>query len=773
MSKRLDLEDKEYINSGDLLIDEPDPLDAIDDNIILYEYLAESVVLYENDEGYSIEKETLHGNTFVYTILDPFGIKIYRWRSFHDYETAKDFTKTVCYQIFKDEVAKHEAEINGEYMSDDDFWLDIADEKPARYDIVDKTLVHIPHIFEKEKGFLDKLTKSNTLVFHRDDPSTVMLKQVYEGKGWDVLTTPCSLIDDDELKELFAKHDRLVFLGHGSSYGLIGMFGPEVAPYMKDKKIFAIWCNADKYFENHNIGKGCFITKNAPSEVWESVAAGCGNISAELMLENITYWSKLCADVVEECLEGDPQKGVDYIRKNYLEQYGNHPVSIYNADSAHVLGTNVPLPEYTFKGKPLEPKDYPVPDFDEEAFLKHPVANIRDLKEDNAKNDSETSILEALSASEIWAEYYSDIPEEQFKAIIEIDPTTKDDKMGKYSKWLINLFKAGVDVVSESQEFKDQLQIFDKNKHKHNEADRDIGKIKSIEELIDLNHKYEEAVQKSEYELRAGQVPGVEVLGDTANWEIYMPKTYEASKYLRGQNAVWCTGRHNDDSYWKSYNRDSDLIIFINKKDRDTKYQGAFHRKDKELDEFRDARNKSIDFIDFIMQDNYELFNFAKDNPYFKNIKEVKETKAIIDFTQGKPFIYDGQPAPEKLAPFIKNIEFKSTELVADSFKGCAALTEVKLPEGVETVPAECFSGCTALTKVTLPSTITKIGILAFGGCEKLKEINLPESLKEIGLYAFKGCDDVTLNVKRGTKFSVKLLDGPFIKEHLKWEEKK
>lgn len=94
------------------------------------------------------------------------------------------------------------------------------------------------------------------------------------------------------------------------------------------------------------------------------------------MLENITYWCKLCADVVDDCLAGNVQRSVDYIRKNYLEKYGNHPVTIFNADSAHAFLEDKPLPKYQFKGKKLEEKDYPYPGFDEEEFLKNPKASI-------------------------------------------------------------------------------------------------------------------------------------------------------------------------------------------------------------------------------------------------------------------------------------------------------------------------------------------------------------------------------------------------------------
>ena len=199
-----------------------------------------------------------------------------------------------------------------------------------------------------------------------------MLAQIYEGKGWDVFRET-SKYDQEELFRVVDAHERVVCLGHGSSYGLIGMFGPEMAPHFKDKKLFVIWCNADGYFEKYNIGQGQFITGNMPSEVWECRSAGCGSISKELMLENITYWSKLCADVCEQCLEGKVNEGVEYIRKNYLELYGNHPVTIYNCNRTQCLGTKVELPKYEFKGKPLEGDDKPVGGFDEKAFLEHPT----------------------------------------------------------------------------------------------------------------------------------------------------------------------------------------------------------------------------------------------------------------------------------------------------------------------------------------------------------------------------------------------------------------
>lgn len=195
---------------------------------------------------------------------------------------------------------------------------------------------------KKSTGFLDKLNKSDTLVIHCQDRSTEMLGQIYSGKNWDVLRD--GNIDKDELHQLLQSHDRIVCLGHGTGSGLINVqgggatIGTAEAPFLKDKKLFVIWCNADKYFESHGIGNGQFITGNMPSETYECSGAGCGNISADLMLENITYWSKLCADVVERALSGDAAGAAKYVQDKYIEKYGDHPVTIYNAERTKVQG---------------------------------------------------------------------------------------------------------------------------------------------------------------------------------------------------------------------------------------------------------------------------------------------------------------------------------------------------------------------------------------------------------------------------------------------------
>lgn len=330
--------------------------------------------MVEEKDGYALyQNDSAKEGEFEYKVFDVYGVMIGKWTSKVDClsMTTSEYNRSGNRQIFfkvvnqeKDKVRKAAIEKAAKERAAAKEKAQRAASKPvptySRYDDDDDVswyrsgsstgsykssnyfggYSYAPKT--KSTGFLDKLNKSDTLVIHCADNSTDMLSQIYKGKGWDVLRD--GDIDKDELHQLLQSHDRIVCLGHGTSGGLINVQGggtvigaPE-APYLKDKKLFVIWCNADGYFNAHNIGKGQFITGNMPSEVWECRAAGCGEISKELMLENITYWSKLCADVVERALNGDAQGAVDYVRDKYIEKYGDHPVTIYNAERTKVHG---------------------------------------------------------------------------------------------------------------------------------------------------------------------------------------------------------------------------------------------------------------------------------------------------------------------------------------------------------------------------------------------------------------------------------------------------
>ena len=78
------------------------------------------------------------------------------------------------------------------------------------------------------------------------------------------------------------------------------------------------------------------------------------------------------------------------------------------------------------------------------------------------------------------------------------------------------------------------------------------------------------------------------------------------------------------------------------------------------------------------------------------------------------------------------------------AFWDCKGLTSVTIPEGVTSVGSYAFAYCSGLTSVTIPEGVTSIGNGAFEGCIHLTNMTFPLSLTSIGVGAFLGCFSLT-----------------------------
>lgn len=88
-----------------------------------------------------------------------------------------------------------------------------------------------------------------------------------------------------------------------------------------------------------------------------------------------------------------------------------------------------------------------------------------------------------MTASEIRDKYYKDIPEQDYFQLIFTDPTSKEekDKMGKYGKWILSLYKHGKLKTGDIPELRDSLTCFNKFKKKIDK--KDINQYHSVPEL--------------------------------------------------------------------------------------------------------------------------------------------------------------------------------------------------------------------------------------------------------------------------------------------------
>ena len=92
----------------------------------------------------------------------------------------------------------------------------------------------------------------------------------------------------------------------------------------------------------------------------------------------------------------------------------------------------------------------------------------------------------------------------------------------------------------------------------------------------------------------------------------------------------------------------------------------------------------------------------------------------------------------EKLKTIILPIKLKTIGIAA--FYYCSALESITIPENITSIENITFNGCKSLVSIDLPNSVKTIGNSAFAGCEALVEINIPNELRSIGDSAFQNC---------------------------------
>ncbi len=109
-----------------------------------------------------------------------------------------------------------------------------------------------------------------TLVIHPKDNTTDFLSEIYSGNDWDVINAN---ISHKILKQKIKDSDRIIMLGHGTEYGLIGfgrvVIDSKLVYLLREKYCIYIWCNADVFVKKYDL-KG-FYTGMIISEYEEAL----------------------------------------------------------------------------------------------------------------------------------------------------------------------------------------------------------------------------------------------------------------------------------------------------------------------------------------------------------------------------------------------------------------------------------------------------------------------------------------------------------------------
>ena len=170
------------------------------------------------------------------------------------------------------------------------------------------------------------------LVIHPTDRSTDFLKPIYANITDATILN--SGVGKGQVAKLISEHDRIIMLGHGSPYGLfsIGQFhgnngyviDESMVPLLYNKECIAIWCNADKFMNEHELYgfySGMFI-----SVVGEATYCGLPGTEQETVTTSNNYFAELLGEVINEPL------GIIYehIMDNYRLITEDNPVALYN-----------------------------------------------------------------------------------------------------------------------------------------------------------------------------------------------------------------------------------------------------------------------------------------------------------------------------------------------------------------------------------------------------------------------------------------------------------
>ncbi len=90
------------------------------------------------------------------------------------------------------------------------------------------------------------------------------------------------------------------------------------------------------------------------------------------------------------------------------------------------------------------------------------------------------------------------------------------------------------------------------------------------------------------------------------------------------------------------------------------------------------------------------------------------------------------------------------TDIEASAFVSCFYLTEVTLPESLESIGDSAFWG-DRFQQIDLPDSLLTIEPYAFGYCYELKSISIPDSIGSVGEGAFRGCTGLeSIHLGRG-----------------------
>lgn len=371
--------------------------------------------------------------------------------------------------------------------------------------------------------------------------------------------------------------------------------------------------------------------------------------------------------------------------------------------------------------------------------------------------------------------YYPKIPDDVFMELIALDPTYNGKgSLGKYGKWLLNLFNKGSLSEEEFEEVTPLLNQF--TTYRNRIQNKDLNHYKSLDELSEIltsvvdddsmltpsqRTKFLKRVKSGK--IQTGKENDYDTVYEDSDWIVWVPNTHEASMKL-GKGTSWCTAHENPewfDTYTYEDGEEFSLYIMKNKNTGkrfqycDNPYRGYDYQ-------FMDEKDHDVDTEEFMtdcMESDYDFAEWLHDlNPDFFKLERIigdfiingeNEIVGVTDYIEPNVIIPDG-------VEIIGNSAFKRTDIkslyipnsvthIDDSAFERSSLQKIDFGDAysLEYIGYSAFEECYKLDCVVSLPNIQVINRSAFA-YTSITQLYIGNSLVILGAFAFSENDNLT-----------------------------
>ena len=391
--------------------------------------------------------------------------------------------------------------------------------------------------------------------------------------------------------------------------------------------------------------------------------------------------------------------------------------------------------------------------------------------------------------------YYPNIDDDTFMYLISLDPTYRNNNsLGKYGKWILNLYNKGAISEDDYSEITPLLNQF--TTYRNRIQNKDLNAYKSLADLESILAQVvdDDSMLTDRQKLRflknvkSGKIKtnaedDYETVYEDSDWVVWVPNTHEASMKL-GKGTEWCTA-HENPEWYETYTQDEgeefSLYIMKNKHTGERyQYCDNYYRDTPFMDQddvdvddhvFMDDLYESGDeeFIQFLIELNPVKFNIPTSVDGMLISREQNYVVGIDGWIEPDLVVPDGVVRIDECAfegaDELVSITFPSTlkEIYTYAFKECDSLDNVNFEkvQALDMIGPAAFMKCSSLQYLYIGS-VSKIHESAFYGCDYLRSVTI-DYVEYVGKDAFALCSDL-ISISLGADSSSPLIieDGAF-----------